>query len=134
MLETSLELSSKTATLVLLIEIDPKEKDQADDLRRACEQAVLALDKVLSATAMLTAHQAGPGINSKADDRGTPVGAGQQMETGPHKPANHVIAVASGKGGVGKSTTSINLASASPRLANGWAFLMPIFTVHLFHA
>ena len=41
------------------VEIDPKEKDKADDLRRACEKAVLGLDKVLSATALLTAHQAG---------------------------------------------------------------------------
>ena len=41
------------------------------------------LDKVLSATALLTAHQAGPDINAKADDRGTPIGAGQQMETEP---------------------------------------------------
>ena len=43
------------------IEIDPKEKDKADDLRVAAEKAVLALEDVLSATAMLTAHQASPG-------------------------------------------------------------------------
>ena len=94
------------------IEIDPKDKDKADTLRSMAEKAVLALDGVLSATAMLTAHQAGPSMPSKGDDRGTPIGAGQKMQADPHQPAKHVIAVASGKGGVGKSTTSINLALA----------------------
>ena len=42
------------------IEIDPKDKDTAEPLKRAAEKAVLALDGVLSATALLTAHQAAP--------------------------------------------------------------------------
>ena len=42
------------------IEIDPKDKDQVEALRTASEKSVLALDGVLSATAMMTAHQAGP--------------------------------------------------------------------------
>ena len=56
------------------IEIDPKDKDQADQLRAAAEKAVLAIDGVLSATAVLTAHQSGPSM--RASGGPTPPGTG----------------------------------------------------------
>ena len=88
------------------IEIDPALANQSDELRRKAEDVVSSLSGVLSATAILTAHKAAS--TSESPPRSKP----EASRNPPLKPAKHVIAVASGKGGVGKSTTAINIALA----------------------
>jgi ATP-binding protein involved in chromosome partitioning len=93
------------------IEVEPERGPRLEPLRKAAEQAVEALPGVVSVTAVLTAEARPPGGRPQAPARGAP---GQAATT---KPAlapgvRAIVAVASGKGGVGKSTVAANLALA----------------------
>jgi len=91
------------------IEVPPARGRSAEPLRQACEDAVAHVPGVLSVSAVLTAHQ-----EARAQPPAPHGGHVPQRMGIPG--VQSVIAVASGKGGVGKSTVAVNLALALSQL------------------
>jgi len=96
----------KDGHVLFSLEVDPSRGPALEPVRKACEDAVYKIPGVLSVTAVLTAHSG----EQPAAAKPAPKTASAQELSIPG--VKKIIAVASGKGGVGKSTVAINLAIA----------------------
>ena len=99
-------LNVEGGTVRFVLEIDPKQAEKMEPVRATAEAAAREVEGVETVSAMMTAHsdKAPPDLKPKP----------KPSQTGPQPVAgvDRIIAVASGKGGVGKSTISANLACA----------------------
>lgn len=100
----------ENGSVIIVIAVDPEHGVNLEEMRQQVEKEVMETSGITKVSAILTAERPSGSGSSEAQKNRTNDSHGMAENPKLALPVKHVIIVASGKGGVGKSTVAANLA------------------------